>query len=73
MSILSNMNAMIGPEDVQYTYNTSTNNNGSRLKEMMEEYQILAANSQFQKKIRKFWMLPHMTKYQLDYIPVRNK
>ena len=34
--ILSYMNAMMGPEDVQYTYNRSTNNNGSRLIEMME-------------------------------------
>ena len=38
--ILSDMNARMGPEDVQYTYNTSTNNNGSRLIEMMEEYQL---------------------------------
>ena len=44
------MNARMGPEDVQYTYNTTTNNNGNRLKEIMEEYQLLAANSQFQKK-----------------------
>ena len=39
--ILSDMNARMGTEDVQYTYNTSTNNNGTRLKEMMEEYQLL--------------------------------
>ena len=31
------MNARIGPEDAQYNYNTLTNNNGSRLKEMMEK------------------------------------
>ena len=48
--ILSDMNARMGPEDVQCTYNTSTNNNGSRLIEMMEEYQLLAANSQFRRK-----------------------
>ena len=35
--ILSDMNARMGPEDVKYTYNTSTNNNGIRLIEMMEE------------------------------------
>ena len=43
--ILSDMNAIMGPEDVHYTYNISTNNNGSRLVEIMEEYQLLAANS----------------------------
>ena len=73
--ILSDMNARMGPEDVQYTYNISTNNNGSRLIEMMEEYQLLAANSQFRKKRGKLWtwMSPHMTKHQLDYILVRKK
>ena len=41
----------------------------------MEVYQIEADNAQFQKKIGKLWtwMSPHMTKYQLDYIMVRNK
>ena len=43
------------PEDAQCTYNTSTNNNGSRLIEMMEEYQLLEANSQFRKKRGKLW------------------
>ena len=73
--ILNDMNASMGREDVQYTYNTSTNNNGSRLIEMMEKYQLLAANSQFRKKIGKLWtwMSPHMTKHQLDYILVRKK
>ena len=47
------MNASMGPEDVKYTYNISTNNNRSRLKEIIEKYQLLAANSQFQKKIGK--------------------
>ena len=69
------MNARIGPEDVQYTHNTSINNNGSRLIELMEEYQLLAANSQFRNKIGKLWtwMSPYMTKHQLDYILVRKK
>ena len=54
------MNARMGPEDVQYTYNITTNNNGNRLKEIMEEYQLLAANSQFQKKKGKLltWISP---------------
>ena len=69
------MNSRMVPEDVQYTYNTSTNNNISRLIETMEEYQLLAANSHFRKKRGKLWtwMSPHMTKHQLDYILVRKK
>ena len=69
------MNARMGPEDVQYTYNTITINNGNRLKEIMEEYQLLAANSQFQKKTGKLWtwISPHKTKHQIDYNIVRKK
>ena len=54
----------MGPVNVQYTHNTSTNHNGSLLIEMMEEYQLLAANSQFRKKIGKLWtwMSLHMMK-----------
>ena len=42
---------------------------------MMEEYQLLVANSHFRKKRRKLWtcMSPHMMKHQLDYILVRKK
>ena len=50
--ILSDINARMG----QYTYNTSTNNNGSQLIEMMEEYQLIAANSQFKKKRGNLWI-----------------
>ena len=72
--ILSDMNARMGLEDVQYTYNTSTNYE-SRFIEMMEEYQLLAANSQFRNKRGKLWtwMSPIMTKHQRDYILVRKK
>ena len=62
--IVSDMNSRMGPEDVQYTYNISTNNNGSQIKQIMEEYQLLEANSQFKKKILKLWMSPQMTTHQ---------
>ena len=41
----------------------------------MEEYQLLAANSQFQKKKGKLWtwISPHKTNHQIDYIIVRKK
>ena len=41
----------------------------------MEEYQLLAANSHFQKKKGKLWtwISPHKTKHQIDYIIVRKK
>ena len=34
--ILSDMNAIMGPETVPYTCKSSTNNNGSLLRKMME-------------------------------------
>ena len=57
-----------------YTYNTTTNNNVNRLKEIIE-YQLLAANTQFQKKKVKLWtwISPHKTKHQIDYIIDRKK
>ena len=41
----------------------------------MEEYQLLAANSQFQKKKGKLWtcISPYKRKHQIDYIIVRKK
>ena len=73
--ILSDINAKMGPEDMKYTYNISKNNNESWFKEMMEKYNLLSTNLQFQKKIDKFWtcMSQHMTKHKSDYLLVRNK
>ena len=75
LAILGDFNARFGPEDVPHTYNSSTSDNGMRLLEVPEDYQLQAANTQFSKRRGKLWTWksPHDTYYQIDYILVRTK
>ena len=50
LAILGDFNARFGPEDVPHTYNSFTNDNGMRLLEVLEDYQLQAANTQFSKR-----------------------
>lgn len=58
-----------------FTHNQRTNNNGERMLEMIEEYELLATNTLYQKKNGKLWtwMSPHNTTHQIDYILTRKK
>ena len=69
------MNARIGPEFAPHTYHDATNRNGNYLGDIMTEFQLLAANAQFQKRRGKQWTFegPTGALYQLDYILVRKK
>ena len=75
LAILGDFNARFGPEDVPHTYNSSTNDNGLRLLEVLEDYQLQAANTQFCKRRGKLWTWrsPYDTYHQIDYILVRTK
>ncbi|XP_035664112.1 uncharacterized protein LOC118407702 [Branchiostoma floridae] len=75
LAVLTDSNARLGPEDAQFTYNSSTNNNGQRLLEILEDYQLLATNTLFEKRKGKLWTWrsPQDTYHQLDYIIVRAK
>ena len=55
LAILGDFNARFGPEDVPHTYNSFTNDNGMRLLEVLEDYQLQAANTQFSKRRGKLW------------------
>jgi hypothetical protein len=75
LTILGDFNARFGPEDVPHTYNCNTNDNGRRLKGVLEDYQLEAVNTQFKKRRGKLWTWksPHDTHHQIDYILVRSK
>ena len=75
LGILADMNARIGPEFAPHTYHDATNRNGNYLGDIMTEFQLLAANAQFQKRRGKQWTFegPTGALYQLDYILVRKK
>ncbi|XP_071480459.1 uncharacterized protein [Diadema antillarum] len=75
LMVLGDLNARLGPDDVLFTCNDQTNDNGRRLLDVMEEYQLLATNTLFQKRKGKLWtwMSPNKTTHQLDYILTRKK
>ena len=73
--ILGDFNARLGPEDVRFTYSERTNENGERLIGVMEDYQLEASNTVFQKKKGKLWtwLSPRGTVHQIDFILTRKK
>lgn len=75
LAILTDANARFGRDDVMFTFNETTNDNGNRHLEVMEEHHLVAANTLFQKRPGKLWTWasPHNTQHQLDYIFVRSK
>ena len=75
LAVLTDANARLGLDKVLHSYNPTTNDNGQRHIDVMEEYQLLAANTLFKKRKGKLWtwQSPHNTFHQLDYILVRSK
>ena len=75
LAVLTDANARLGPADALFAYDKETNRNGKRLLEIMEDYQLLAANTLFQKGKGKqwTWKSPLHTYHQMDYILVRSK
>ena len=73
--VLGDFNARLGPEDVRFTHSERTNENGERLIGVIEDYQLEASNTIFQKKKGKLWtwLSPRGTVHQIDYILIRKK
>ena len=55
LAVLGDFNARLGPDDALFTASPETNDNGRRLLEVMEEHQLLAANTLFRKRRGKMW------------------
>ena len=49
LAILTDANARFGKDDVLFSYNETTNDNGNRHLEVMEEHHLVAANTLFKK------------------------
>jgi len=76
LSVLGDFNARLGPEDVPFPFHSESNRNGKYLAEMITEHCLLAANTQFRKKLGKRWTYQDRgtgVRRQLDYILVRRK
>ncbi|XP_062924611.1 craniofacial development protein 2-like, partial [Mobula hypostoma] len=76
LAVLSDFNAQFGLEDVPYSYQDFTNRNGQYLVDFIQEHSLIAANTQFKKRVGKLWIYENRAsnyRKQLDYILVRTK
>ena len=73
---MGDFNARLGPEDARYSFHDNTKRKGELLTEFMSEHDLIATNTQFQKRKRRLWTFQNRgtgRRYQLDYIIVRQK
>ena len=76
LACLCDANARLGPEHVPHPYHQQTNRNGNYLAELLAEFGLIAANTQFSKRPGKLWTFRDRASdslRQLDYILVRKK
>ena len=75
LAILGDFNARLGLGDAPFTYHQVANDNGKRLIELIEDYSLLANNTQFEKRKGRLWtwLSPSGSKAQIDFILTRRK
>ena len=73
--VMGDFNAKIGKLDAKFTYNKVTNRNGKQMLDLVEECDLKAINTCFQKKMGKLWTFqyPNGARSQLDYICINRK
>lgn len=73
--LCGDFNAQLGTDSVLHSYHAHTNRNGEHLVNFMERFDVVAANTRFQKPCRKLWtcQYPNGSRGQVDYILVRRK
>lgn len=69
------MNAKLGPPDVNFSFDKHTNRNGEKLLDYIEEYNLFSASNNFMKPQGQLWTFeyPSGQRAQLDYILFRKK
>ena len=76
LAVMGDFNARLGPEDAPFTLHKATNRNGKYLADLLVEFDLVAANTQFQKRPGKLWTFKDRatdSTRQLDYILIRKK
>mgnify|MGYP001424411811 CR=1 FL=1 len=53
--VCGDFNAQLGTDNVPESYNAHTNRNGEHLVDFLESFDLVAANTRFQKPDRKLW------------------
>ena len=69
------MNGKLGPDDVNFTYNTETNRNGEMLLDFLEEFNLFSSNNYFMKPKGQLWTFqyPSGVRAQIGYLIFRKK
>ena len=73
--LCGDFNAQLGSDKVHHSYHQQTNRNGEHLYNFMESFNLVPANTHFQKPSRQLWtcQYPNGSRGQIDYILVRRK
>ena len=72
--VAGDFNARIGPEEELYNFSLEINRNGQQLCDFMDQLNLIAINTRFQKHHSKLWTFyPSGNKAQLDFILGRKK
>ena len=73
--IAGDLNAKLGPDDVNFSFNSKTNRNGEMLLDFLEEFNLFISNTSFMKPKGQLWTFeyPSGDRAQLDYLIFRKK
>ena len=73
--IAGDLNAKLGPGEVNFTFNSKTNRNGEILKDFMDEFNLFSSNNSFMKPREQLWTFeyPSRDHAQIDYLIFRKK
>lgn len=75
LAIAGDMNAKLGPDVVNFSFNKETNRNGEMLSDFMQEYNLFSSNNSYMKPKNQLWTFeyPSGKRAQIDYILFRKK
>ena len=73
--IAGDLNAKLGPDEVNFTFNSKTNRNGEILKDFTDEFNLFSSNNSFMKPKGQLWTFeyPSGERAQIDYLIFRMK
>ena len=73
--IAGDLNSKLGPDDVNFTFDSTTNRNGEMLLDFLEEFNLFTSNNYFMKPKGQLWTFeyPSGDRAQLDYLIFRKK
>ena len=75
LAIAGDLNAKLDPDEVNFTFHSSTNRNGEILRDFMDEFNLFSANNSFMKPKGQLWTFeyPSGERAQLEYVLFRKK